>query len=177
MIRTFEFRDVLSSLTGDSSTASCPFRTSSPNCVPPNEWFEHDKAPKSFLALETTCSYVGVDLTSWWFDESGYMRSAYASMILCFIATTFLYVGIFWLAEQIFALPNDYNKTKESSKQRTRASFAARRKAKDERIEEVEPKDAITKRSNESNLEIGGVFCDHQTELTSPGRDDIITSL
>jgi len=108
MIRSFELGDLIGKLTSKPG-APCPFRTSDSVCVAPSEWEVFDKVRASFLSSEGTCSYIGIDVTAWFFDEGGYFRGLYSSVLLCMAILLLVFLGLFGAASYLWPLPVEYS--------------------------------------------------------------------
>ena len=77
-VQQFEFRTLLQTLLAperdDDVDRPCPFQTDASTCIEPNDWRLPDQVGTSLFRMDTVCSYVGVDYTSWYYYENGYMR-------------------------------------------------------------------------------------------------------
>ena len=101
-VKDFEFRDFLGNLTDQSYP--CSFRTSGSTCHEPEQWKTPDKVGSFFLTQSGACSYVGVDLTEWYFHENGYMRLHYLAFFASMGIITFVYILIFTVLSYVWPL-------------------------------------------------------------------------
>ena len=94
-VQDFEFRDFLEKLTGESHP--CPFQTlGSRSCVGGYESFTSpDDVGAKFMDPARVRSFIGVDLTEWYFYENGYMRLAYFSALVSMAIIPALYLLAF----------------------------------------------------------------------------------
>ena len=77
-VEQFEFRTLLQTLLapehGDDVDRPCPFQTDASTCMEPKDWRLPDQVGTSLFRMDTVCSNVGVDYTSWYYYDNGYMR-------------------------------------------------------------------------------------------------------
>lgn len=109
MIRSFEFSEVLAKMTSNPVEPPCPFRTSSSVCVAPTEWVFFDTVPNTFLSMEGSCSFIGIDVTEWFYDDGTYFRTLFAVLILCMAIVLVLFVAVFVLLSYSFPFPKTYS--------------------------------------------------------------------
>lgn len=94
-LKLYDFADVLALLLdGTMETPACVFRSSDDGCRPQGDFVPFFDAPRSFMSLTGVCSFVGVDLTRWFFDNNGYARSAITSTIIANAVVAILYFGL-----------------------------------------------------------------------------------
>mmetsp|Transcript_4577 Transcript_4577/g.11645 ORF Transcript_4577/g.11645 Transcript_4577/m.11645 type:complete len:1105 (+) Transcript_4577:142-3456(+) len=93
-VQDFEFRDFLEELTGESHP--CPFQTPGSPCVGGYESFTRpEDVGAQFMDPARVRSFIGVDLTEWYFYENGYMRLAYFSALVSMALIPALYLLAF----------------------------------------------------------------------------------
>lgn len=92
-LRQYDFADVLELLLdGEIMTPSCVFRTSDEGCTPQKRFVPFSESTSCFMCNSGICSYLGIDLTSWFYDENGYMRAFLISATFSCALVAMLYV-------------------------------------------------------------------------------------
>jgi hypothetical protein len=124
-LQRYKFADILEViLDGAMPTPACPFRSSDKGCAPQEEWVDFDQTPHCFMCMSSVCSYVGVDLTEWFYDNNGYMRSLAASMTIAAAIMCLLYVTLFAIIQRLIPQEEleeeDENRKEGSLKKRKR---------------------------------------------------------
>lgn len=93
-VEDFEFRVLLETLTGESHP--CPFQTLGSPCVGGSEAMKRpEDVGARFMDFSRVCSYIGVDLTEWYFSDNGYLRLGYISALVSLACVPVLYILCF----------------------------------------------------------------------------------
>ena len=94
-VQEFEFRTFLEMITGVAN--ACPFQTIGSPCIGGgSEALKHpEDVGARFFDYDRVCSYIGVDLTEWYFYDNGYMRLAYFSALVAMACIPVLYLLTF----------------------------------------------------------------------------------
>jgi prostaglandin-endoperoxide synthase 2 len=101
-LQRYNFADVLGLiLDGAMPTPACPFRSSDKGCAPEEEWVDFDKTLHCFMCMSSVCSYIGLDLTEWFFDDNGYMRSLAASLTIAAAIMCVMYTTLFAIIQRL----------------------------------------------------------------------------
>jgi len=109
-IQTFNFQNLLEDvlLPAAAGRYPCPFQTTGSQdtigCRGRSEWKAPEEMGFSFLDSARVCSYVGVDLTEWFFYENGYSRTILLIFVASMGAVMLLYLATFFFLSHLWPM-------------------------------------------------------------------------